>query len=255
MIGNWKMLASIFCTFKASIHALGLALQSCCSIHELLPVYPTWVENRFWSSENDCRGKIYLANLSKVKILKWNFETILDGHPHAIRFNYFGEVPECLTLKNNEEVYVRKLIVVIQIISLSFIDYRDVEDTKHPKHTYSSSPIQVIFHHPSHLRSPGHLQNLSSGRVPSNPKVTRLRSERSTFEMIWWLQKEPRQRSMRHESMNESTKKHTFHQRSSFSRLFFSRSKSSKSISSKLRDIRVAAATAKDAFFHPPGAA
>lgn len=67
-------------------------------------------------------------------------ESFLDGHPHAIRFSYFGEVPECLTLKDHIEVYVRKLIVVIQIISLSFIDYRDVEDTKHPKHTYSSSP-------------------------------------------------------------------------------------------------------------------
>lgn len=51
---------------------------------------------------------------------------------------------------------------------------QNIQNTLTPLHP------KVIFHHPCHLRSPGHLQNLSSERVPSNPKVTRLRSERST---------------------------------------------------------------------------
>lgn len=124
---------------------------------------------------------------------------------------------------------------------------QNIQNTLTPLHP------KVIFHHPCHLRSPGHLQNLSSERVPSNPKVTRLRSERST----------KRASSKIHETwINEwinqktQTKKHTHSINvPNFLVLFLSRSKSSKSISSKLRDIRVAAVPAKDAFFHPPGAA
>ena len=141
IIGNWKILASIFgghFSGTPSVHLKTPELQGKCPCSWLGPstvlLHP-WTP----SSLSDLGGKLFLE-LVMIAGSYLPGESFLDGQPHAIRFSYFGEVPECLTLKDHIEVYVRKLIVVIQIISLSFIDYRDVEDTKHPKHTYSSSP-------------------------------------------------------------------------------------------------------------------
>ena len=67
------------------------------SMNSFQSIRPWWL--RFW--------KLYDYRVVPYVIfpkLKWNFETILDGQPHAIRFSYFGEPPECLTPEDKKGV-------------------------------------------------------------------------------------------------------------------------------------------------------